>query len=165
MITRSRRLVYLSLVLVALLALLGAPARCQEAGRLGSEVAQNDSTVVDKITLAQMLTLMKSEGYSVTLTDKDDIMWKIDGLNVVIFVVNNTSISCLFGFNDITPSLEQINAWNRAKRFSTSYLNDKGHPFLELDLELDKGVTIGRIKDFLKTCRVSISKWSAEIVK
>lgn len=161
---RSRRLVHLSLVLATLLALLGAPARAQESGRLGSEVTVNDTTVVDKISLDQMMTLMKAEGYTVTLTDKNDIMWKIDGLNVVIFIVNS-SITCLFGYNDLTPTLEQINAWNRAKRFSTSYLNEKGHPFLELDLELDRGVTIGRIKDYLKTCRVSIAKWSAELIK
>lgn len=162
---RLGRFTSLSLVLAALLALLTSPARCQQPGGLGGQMTLNDSTVVDKITLEQMLSLMKSEGYAVTLTDKDDIVWKIDGLSVVIFVVNNTSISCLFGYNDITPTLEQINAWNRTKRFSTSYLNDRGHPFLELDLELDKGVTVGRIKDFLKTCRVSIAKWSAEIVK
>lgn len=159
-----RRLVVVVVFLVTLIGVFALPVRGEPSGSLGREMTLDDRTVVDKVSLEQMQAIMKSEGYTWTLTEKHDILWKIDGYNVVILVMDS-SLSCLFGYNDITPSLEQINAWNRSKRFSTSYLNEKGHPFLELDLELDRGVTVGRIKDYLKTCRVSISKWSAELVK
>lgn len=37
------------------------------------------------------------------------------------------------------PSLEQINAWNRGKRFGRAYLDDENDPILEMDVDLDDG--------------------------
>ena len=37
--------------------------------------------------------------------------------------------------------------------------------FLELDLDLAGGVTLDRIKDYLRTCRLSYTAWVAEVVK
>jgi hypothetical protein len=38
-----------------------------------------------------------------------------------------------------SPSLEQINAWNRGKRFGRAYLDAENDPILEMDVDLDDG--------------------------
>ena len=40
---------------------------------------------------------------------------------------------------DKTPSLEQINAWNRTQRFGRAYLDKEGDPAIEMDIDLDDG--------------------------
>jgi hypothetical protein len=37
-------------------------------------------------------------------------------------------------------------------------------PHLELDLDICGGVTEDRIRDFLKTCKVSFTAWQDEVV-
>lgn len=37
------------------------------------------------------------------------------------------------------PSLEQMNAWNRSKRFGRAYLDKENDPILEMDVDLDDG--------------------------
>jgi hypothetical protein len=38
-----------------------------------------------------------------------------------------------------TVTLEQINAWNRGKRFGRAYLDSENDPILEMDIDLDDG--------------------------
>ncbi|SEQ43456.1 Putative sensory transduction regulator [Devosia sp. YR412] len=41
----------------------------------------------------------------------------------------------------IQPGLDDINAWNRDKRFSRAYLDERGDAVVEMDLDLVQGVT------------------------
>ena len=66
-------------------------------------------------------------------------------------------------FSDSKANLQHINAWNQSKRYSRSYLADDDRIVLELDLSLDGGVGKGRIIDYLKTCRLSLSSWVQEV--
>jgi hypothetical protein len=61
--------------------------------------------------------------------------------------------------------LAKVNAWNKTKRFSRSYLDDDDHVCLELDLDLAGGVTPDRVRDFLKTCRSAFQLWCREVVE
>jgi hypothetical protein len=60
--------------------------------------------------------------------------------------------------------LKDVNEWNRTKRYSRSYLDEEGDPFLELDLDLAGGVLKERIVDFLSTCRQSFLIWYDEVL-
>ncbi len=116
----------------------------------------------------QVYKLMHDEGYAVEKTEKGFVQWKIEGTKTLMFVTKDSkSIQFYVSFSDGNATLEKVNAWNSTKRYSRSYLDDDGDPCLELELDLDLegGVTEARVIDFLTTCRVSLDGWYADVVK
>ncbi|MDM7325023.1 MAG: YbjN domain-containing protein [Thermus sp.] len=47
-------------------------------------------------------------------------------------------------------SLERLNQWNRDRRFSRAYKDEEGDTWLEWELDLEKGVTLEAVKEFLR---------------
>ncbi|GAB5601521.1 YbjN domain-containing protein [Thermus sp. FJN-A] len=47
------------------------------------------------------------------------------------------------------PDLEDINAWNRDHRFSRAFLEEDGSVWVESDLDLTGGVSLGAVEAFL----------------
>jgi hypothetical protein len=124
------------------------------------------SQVVESVTKTQMLSLMKAEGYAVETDSDGDIVWKIDGFRTFMFVSKDgASLQLFASFGDGNATLKKVNEWNKSKMYSRTYLDEDGDPCLELDLDMAGGVTVARIKDFLKTCRVSYQAWFLEVVK
>lgn len=121
---------------------------------------------VDAITVDELIDLMTDEGYAVELHEAGFVQWKIEGYGCQVFVPDNSqSIQFHISFGDGNATLKKINVWNSTKRFSRTYLDDDGDPHLELDLDLAGGVTEARIKDYLRTCRVSLTTWCKEVVE
>ncbi|MET3925081.1 YbjN domain-containing protein [Devosia sp. 2618] len=75
------------------------------------------------------------------------ISGNMDGLDYHIFFQNCTKnkrcedINFYIGFLDNKPSLEDINDWNRNKRFSRAYLDSDDDACVEMDLDLVQGVS------------------------
>ncbi|PID81718.1 hypothetical protein CSA17_02175 [bacterium DOLJORAL78_65_58] len=106
---------------------------------------------------------MDEEGYAVSLDSDGDILWKLDGYMAFMFISDNQNALQFFvHFQSDSANLEKVNAWNRSKRYSRSYLDEEGNPVLELDLDLEGGITHARLLDFLKTCKVSFNVWLDE---
>lgn len=144
---------FLAWLLVAWALMLGV---CQPA----------QAQTYDRITSAQLSAIMKEEGYSFSLDKDGDVVWKIDGFRVLVMIYpdkQSLQFKATFTDGDATP--ERINEWNRAKRYSKSYLNEEEHANLELDLDLVGGVQRERIKDFLKTCHMSFTAWLNTVVR
>jgi len=121
---------------------------------------------VDSMTVAQLAEFMAGEGYAVEVKEAGYLQWKLEGFRCQIFVGNdNKSIQFHSSFADGTATLKRVNEWNRTMRYSRSYLDDDGDPHLELDLDMCGGVTTDRIRDYLKTCRVSFEAWQLKVVK
>ncbi|GLV47340.1 hypothetical protein TJA_05120 [Thermus sp. LT1-2-5] len=60
-------------------------------------------------------------------------------------------LSLSAGFSlDEAPSLDLVNAWNREHRFSRAYLNEEGDVWVESDLDLTGGVSLGAVIAFLR---------------
>ncbi|NDD30927.1 MAG: YbjN domain-containing protein [Proteobacteria bacterium] len=159
---RIRRLLSILAVIAALTPLSAGAAHAEPSGTIGESVPLGDTTVVSKLSLEQLQSVLRSEGYTFSLTERKNVLWKIDGVSVLLYV-GKTSVSCWVSYSDLKPSLEKINAWNREMRFSTAFLDADGDPCLELDLDLEGGVTVARVKDYLKTCRQSIARWTEKI--
>ena len=142
-----------SMVLPVLL-LFAPMSRAAESGELYSS-----------INAEQLLEMFKDEGYSASLDKDNNIRWKLEGRNcLVLFYSNNSAIQFYYGVSGTAVTAEQINAWNTGKRFSRAYLDSDGDPCLELDLDLEGGVSRARIVDFLATCRVSFTAWEREVI-
>ena len=99
------------------------------------------------------------------LSSDRTIVWTIDGLKTTV-IRSSTGTRLMFraAFGDGNATMKKVNDWNKKMQFSRSYLDDDGDPVLELDLDLDGGVTKKRIIDFFKTCRTSYLRWIREVI-
>lgn len=131
-----------------------------------SETGAHAQQVVDRISASQLKGIFQEQGYSYKLEPNGNILWRIEGVKAAVMRSkdgNHLTFRVYFGNSSTT--LAKINAWNKSKKFSRSYLDDDGDPVLQLDLELDGGVTMDRVADFLKTCRASLDAWVKEVVQ
>ena len=49
--------------------------------------------------------------------------------------------------------LDLANAWNKDHRFSRAYVDEEGNIWLELELDLSGGVSLGAVRTFLELFR------------
>lgn len=121
--------------------------------------------VVTAMTSEELGKLMSDEGYSVTIEPNGVVTWDVEGLQTQVVTADNHE-SLLFhaAFKGGNATLRKVNAWNRTERFSRSYLDEDGDPHLELDLDLSGGVTTERIREFLRTSRISFDAWCMKVV-
>jgi hypothetical protein len=119
------------------------------------------------ITLAQIKKIMEEEGYAVRQDKPGAVTWMIDGYAAAMIVdpKDGNSLQFYAGFSSNDVKLEAVNEWNKSKRYSRGYIDNENNPCLELDLDLEGGVTRERIADFLRTCYVSFARWCDEVVK
>ena len=155
----GRSHIWAAFFLFLMVAAIESPARCRAAD------AAIDQTI-ESITVDELIDLMTDEGYAVEIHEAGFVQWKIEGYRCQVFVADNSeAIQFHISFGDGNATLKKINLWNATKRFSRTYLDDDGDPHLELDLDLAGGVTEGRIKDYLRTCKVSLAAWCKEVVE
>jgi len=122
--------------------------------------------VVDSLTVDELIELMEGEGYAIEQHELGFIQWKIEGFRCQLFIADDAeALQFHVSFGDGNATLRKVNDWNATKRFSRTYLDDEGDPHLELDLDMAGGVTEARIKDYLRTCRVSFAAWCQEVVE
>ena len=132
---------------------------------LPSAHAGQDQQVIAKASIKQVKAIAKGEGYAVSIDEDGDLLWKIEGYRTYILVSDDGEyIQFQSSFEDTDTSLEKINAWNQSKRYSRTYLDSEGDPVLELDLDLEGGVTHARVISFLQTCNVSFRSWLGEVI-
>lgn len=150
---------FMSAVLLNLLA-LSLHAQTIEEG------TDSDQKVISKITVEEMRDILLSEGYGdvVIKGEKEkNIVFKTEGIKVAVFFgAKGTSIQLdiFWGVTeDLNKDVIRCNEWNRKWKYSKAYIDKDGYKVLELDLDLSKGVTIGRIKDYLQTGKLSINNY------
>ncbi len=74
------------------------------------------------------------------------------------FDENSTGIVSLQLYNYVRfpngPDFERTNDWNRQYRFSNAYIDADGDAVLESDLDLDGGIALKRVAEFIETFTV-----------
>jgi hypothetical protein len=152
--TRShlRRTTASLLVCVNLLfLLLATPAHAEE--------------VLKEISVQQLMSIMNSEGYSVTISsDGLLIVWRIDNDKAILSIPRTKSAIVFSAGSDDLSTLEKVNAFNRSSVFSRAFLTDDGNPRLRLDFDLTGGVTDANIHNFLRICRISFTRWRKAVL-
>ena len=61
-------------------------------------------------------------------------------------------------------SMRDMNEWNRDRRFAKAYLDDDGDPTLEMDVNLDFGVTRDNLDDTIDWWRVVLTRFREEVI-
>jgi len=95
--------------------------------------------------------------------DDGDYSFNMDGTKVVIFRKSSgKSLQLYAGFNT-DSSIKDMNTWNKDKRFSRAYIDDENDPVLESDLDLEGGVTLGAVNEFIDTFKLSVKAFRKHI--
>jgi len=132
--------------------------------------AGSDARVLSTITGAELNDILNEAGYSGGRVDEDgDLFLKIDERSVYFLIAANKDSSqakAAWRTDDTSrPSQEKLNAWNRTKRYSKTFLDKDRDPVLLLDLDLAGGITVARIKDFALTVKASIRAFADEVLQ
>jgi hypothetical protein len=136
---------------------------CMAAICLGAGPAMSDvvvEQVYPTITGPELQSLMQDWGYRAELgvDDVDDpkITTKSNGVTFSIFFYecdDQTPKQCgSLGFSswlDLPEplSMTQVNEWNLNKRFGTASIDDEGDPKLELNINVDGGITAQGLRE------------------
>ncbi|GAA5335473.1 YbjN domain-containing protein [Thermus hydrothermalis] len=101
--------------------------------------------------------LLRQAGIPFARTDQGEYRLEMAGLKKVWLYLDYCQeevcgiLSLSAGFTlDEPPSWEVVNAWNRERRFSRAYLDEEGDVWLEADLDLTGGVSLGAVLVFLE---------------
>ena len=135
-----------------------------------AETARNtseDQRVITSITPKDMERILADEGYGkVEITDPNRSGWfRIEGTKVGFIVTeNNKGLTMVAGWGGTSTTLQQVNEWNRSKRYSRAYLDGDGDPVIEFDLYVAEGVTIAHIKEVVRTAKISLTAFHREVL-
>lgn len=100
-----------------------------------------------------MLSIFQQEGFSAEAgqdaVGDPRIAFRVIGIHCQLYFYDDkngraSSLQFATGFN-ATPGLDKVNEWNRRKRFLKTWLDSDGDIHLEMDLDLDGGVTKGHL--------------------
>jgi len=139
----------------------------------GAAGAQSGDTVVTTLGGRELLDLLRDQGVAPELGRDSEgdptISFKVEGLKCVIFFYNCEHGRCrsfkyASGFSmKKKPSLAAVNAWNRERRFARAFLDDEQDPHLQMDVDLDGGVTRTHLVETLSTWRAVLTLFAERI--
>jgi hypothetical protein len=130
--------------------------------------AQADQTVITSIMAPEVESILRDLGFTGTRIDEDDdviVMMHGRSVLVVIGSGNGRQLRASVAFVGVDLGLEEVNAWNRERILSKAYLDKDGDTILEAEVDLDGGVTVDRVKDWLHTFSFTIDLFVREVIQ
>jgi hypothetical protein len=130
--------------------------------------AYNKTDVLSSITKKQLVEVLQTNGFGFELIEGHDNLLRviISGMKGTV-IIDGTSLKFFHAVVTKKESPERmlqiVNQWNTEKRFSRSYVDQDGDPVLDLDFDMDGGVTYQRLEDFLATVTKSVLAWTMHI--
>ena len=151
-------------------AFLSAPLLAVDVRSGQESLKVDDAQVVTTITGARLNEILLASGFAGGQVDEDGGVLIRIASKPVYFTVGDDQASIQAHTAWMTddqsrPSADKMNDWNRTKRYSKVYFDSDRDPVLQLDLDLAGGITVARIKDFAVTTQVSITRFTAEVLK
>jgi len=117
---------------------------------LSPAAAQSGSDIITAADVDAILAIAAGRGWAARDDQENGnpgIAGTINGVDYYIYFVNCVDggtcedLNFYAGFIEVTPALDTINEWNRDRRFGRAYLDQEGDAVIELDLNLEYGVS------------------------
>lgn len=131
-----------------------------------SIVHADDSAVIHSLSSAQMKSFLQAEGFpNIEIDSDDDLLVRMQSYRIIIFVRENNyrNVKYRFALANTSATLRDVNEWNLNKSYTKAYLDNDGDPVLEMDVDLEGGVTVARVKDSIRTFNQSMSLFLREV--
>ncbi|NET57023.1 MAG: YbjN domain-containing protein [Symploca sp. SIO2E6] len=119
---------------------------------LTAEITQAQNVSEEKIVTFGSSKLLEETLESLELgyqkLDNGVYSFPIGQYKAIVFH-SEKDIQLYIEFTGIRVTLNEINEWNKNKRFSRAYINEEGNPVLAADLDLEAGVYPPRFRRFI----------------
>ena len=126
------------------------------AGLPGFPAFAEDGEAMTSINAGELKGIITEAGYSVEQQKENALKVKMGDVPVLFFISDNLqSINAYAGFKGGDASLKNINEWNKNMRYARAYKDNDGDAVVELDLDLEGGVSRSRIVNFVQTVALS----------
>lgn len=133
-----------------------------------------DDSIVDATNPALIKNI--ASGYGSATLDTDSvgdpmITGRLDGTKYGIYFYgcndgkNCRSIQFSAGWAGTKVTLADLDEWNRTTRFGKAYLDKDGDPRLEMDVNLDGGVTRKNLDDVVDWWQVSLKGFKTRVLE
>lgn len=151
---KQKRFVIAGFVIAAILAFRATPVAAQQ--------------LVDATTTESILSVARMYGDASMDTDSFGdpmIVGTINGINYVAYFYgctkgqNCSSIQLRATWSIDFVSLEHINEWNRTARFGKAYVEEDGDAALEMEVNLDFGVSRENLEDTFDWWRIGLEEY------
>src|SRR5690606_15378694 len=138
----------------------------------GPALSQAGAAVVTGADVEAILAIARRHGEAERedqYSDDPGISGVIDGIDYYVYFVNCggpagcEDLNFYAGFYDIRPELEAINEWNRDRRFGKAYLDHDGDAVVEMDINLEHGVTADNLDSSFQVWALVLSEFVAHI--
>ena len=149
----------------------GQDASGQDAS--GQDASGPASRTVDAKNVDEILSIARGFGDAQLERDSGGdpmISGRIQGVSYRVFFYGCTenrdcrNIRFYAGWNAEGITVERLNEWNRNKRFGSAYLDAENDPILEMDVNIDYGVTRKNLEDTFDWWRVILGEFTKEVV-
>jgi hypothetical protein len=137
--------------------------------------AAEDATLIDATDVDGIVNLAKGYGAATKGKTSDGdpkITGKINGVGYVIFFLgcNDSHAACksiqfYAGWDTTDVPMDAINEWNSGNRFGRAYLDSQKNPAIEMDVNLDYGVTSENLDDTMDYWRLVLDEFVKGVVK
>lgn len=130
--------------------------------------------MVDGSNPDQILSIARGFGSATMSSDKGGdprINGRIDGTSYMIlfYGCSNNKKCSEIQFNAYWSgkkvTLEALNKWNHEKKFGKAFLDDDKDPFLQMTVNLDKGVSYGNLEDTFDYWTRVLSSFQKTVIK
>ena len=137
----------------------------------GTRVSQ--ATVYNAVSGKEIQAMLTTEGYRPTLGKAEDgdpqIKFKVQGKEIRIdfYDCNKTEFCGSLNFSTgwaLKTKLKaaDLNQWNADSRYIRVYTDEENDPILEDDIDLDGGVTMNNVKEFVRMYVSQLDEFVAE---
>lgn len=118
----------------------------------------------ERITAGQLMDLLRDKGMEVTVNEAGNVVVKANNSKIVFFISNQT-MQAYFGLSGTSATVTTINEWNKTKRFGRAYIDTEGDPCVELDYDLEGGVSDTSINVWFDTVTAVVRSFRTFVSK
>lgn len=132
-------------------------------------LAALECSAVETIGIESIIAVLSEMGMKTEILNDSpipEVQWEIEGFNARVRVRDgDKSLEFRAGAPGKVIPYENMDAWNRDRRYTRTYLDDYGDPALSLDLNFEGGICQQRIRVWLRDCRESFLEWRSAIAE
>ena len=104
----------------------------------------------ERITAQQLSGLLRDKAMDGEVNANGNVVVNANGAKIIFFISNQT-LQAFYGISGTKATVYTVNEWNKSKRFGRAYIDGDGDPCVELDYDLEGGVSDEAIKVWFDT--------------
>jgi hypothetical protein len=121
----------------------------------------------ERVTAEQLTGLLRDKGMEGTVNERGNVVVNNAGSKIVFFISGQT-LQAFYGLrttNETRVAVNTINEWNKTKRFGRAYIDSENDPVVELDYDLEGGVSEESIKVWFDTVNAIVRSFKTFVSK